>query len=326
MALIPHAELMHPRAASIPSGERSSPEGAARPGRRSPEDAAGDPGRESLDPSSMAPEAAAGRAAGPATTVAPQAPPGGLLSQGFELSLLALVLAARGDASASDSRPSPSAGVTGEALPGIVMGGPHARAEVSRSPRAASSCASAHAAPRGAEDALRAGAAGTRLVERGLAALLQQRGGQLIMRLSPPELGVLEIRMRFEAGRVEVLFRPSTLAARELLEGSLGMLRQSLTRHVGVGRLAVEPPALLPPEDRAAVEAGHSFDAGGRESRGRQEAQRELRWRTEADLVFGRSLRPNREIASMAAEGRASCSSHLPAAPPASSFPAASAS
>jgi len=178
----------------------------------------------------------------------------------------------------------------------------------------------------GAELALRAANAGLRLIERGLQALLQQRGGELIMRLSPPELGVLEIRMRWEAGRIEVLFRASTAQARGLLDGNLGMLRQSLERHgVGVGRLVVEPPSLPATEESVAMEVGQSFDAAGRESRGRQEAERELRWRTEADLVFGRALRPVSAIGATAAEGPPPCSPPRPA-PPARSSPAASAS
>lgn len=187
--------------------------------------------------------------------------------------------------------------------------------------------AETHATENGASLARGAANATLRLVDRGLHALLLQRGGTLIMRLSPPELGSLEVRMRFEAGRVDVLFRASGAEASRLLEGNLGMLRQSLERHgVGVGRLAVEPPEFRRAEESARTGVGESFDAGGRESQGRQEAERELRGRTESSLAATSSARSVFDIAG-APEGPSSWpSAPRPASVRTESSPAATAS
>ncbi|MBX3355947.1 MAG: flagellar hook-length control protein FliK [Phycisphaeraceae bacterium] len=177
----------------------------------------------------------------------------------------------------------------------------------------------------GALPAPGAGAAGLRLVERGVHALLQQRGGTLVMRLSPPELGTLEIRMRFEAGRIEVLFRGGAEASR-LLEGNLSMLRQSFERQgISVGRLGVEPTEFRRVEETTRQGLGDSFDAGGHASQGRQEAERELRRRSEVVFAMASVARPIFE-APGDAEGSASCPSSPPPLQAPRSFPAASAS
>jgi len=178
----------------------------------------------------------------------------------------------------------------------------------------------------GASIAHRAESAALRLVDRGLHALLQQRGGTLVMRLAPPELGLLEVLMRFGGDRIEVLFRASSGEASRLLEGNLGMLRQSLERHgVGVGRLAVESPESRRAAESAQSVLGEFFDAGGRESQGRQEAERELRWRTDAGLASPPSTRPLFDLAE-AAEGLPTWPSSRPVHPAPPSSPVASAS
>ncbi len=80
-----------------------------------------------------------------------------------------------------------------------------------------------------------------KLVARGLAALTQQRGGTLSIRLDPPELGAVQVKMVMEQGSVRVDFRTATPEARAVLEMHLGALRSALeTQGLYVDRLQVE--------------------------------------------------------------------------------------
>ena len=84
----------------------------------------------------------------------------------------------------------------------------------------------------------------SKLVARGLAALTQQRGGTLSIRLDPPELGAVQVKMVMDQGSVRVDFRAATPEARAILEMHLGALRGALeSQGLHVDRLQVEGTA-----------------------------------------------------------------------------------
>ena len=78
-------------------------------------------------------------------------------------------------------------------------------------------------------------------VARGLQALTAQRGGTLVMRLDPGNLGQVRMEMSLDAGRVQVVIAAAGDAARGLLRENLGVLRHALEdRGFAVERLTVE--------------------------------------------------------------------------------------
>ncbi len=124
------------------------------------------------------------------------------------------------------------------------------------------------------------GAFGSRIV-RGLTAMINQRGGVMNMRLQPPELGDLRVQMSIAQGTVAAQFTVTSSQAEMLLNRNLAALRSALEGHgLRVERLAVQTTATEPSssarndgaadrETDAREDTRH--DAGGRESRGRQE-------------------------------------------------------
>lgn len=65
-------------------------------------------------------------------------------------------------------------------------------------------------------------------VRRGLAAVLRQGGGSVLMRLSPEALGQLRIRLDLDGASVSARFDVGGNEARRLLEADLGALRSAL--------------------------------------------------------------------------------------------------
>jgi flagellar hook-length control protein FliK len=63
---------------------------------------------------------------------------------------------------------------------------------------------------------------------RGLATMLNQRGGVMTMRLNPPELGEVRVQMTLSRGVVSAEFQASTTQAHALLDRSLTALRSAL--------------------------------------------------------------------------------------------------
>jgi flagellar hook-length control protein FliK len=75
---------------------------------------------------------------------------------------------------------------------------------------------------------------------RGLSAMVNQRGGVMMMSLDPPDLGDLRIRMTLSQSAVEAHFQASTPEAQALLERNLPTLRHALEAHgLTVERLGV---------------------------------------------------------------------------------------
>jgi|GEM_PF-3324513 len=141
---------------------------------------------------------------------------------------------------------------------------------------------SASLAPQEVESGPQRTAAG---VARGLQALSAQKGGSLIMRLDPPNLGQVRMELNMEAGRVSVLITAAGDTARSLLRDNLGVLRHALEdRGFAVERIAVESTTKTSSDAstsrndrgdgqdaRSGSESSDRQDAGGERSRGRRD-------------------------------------------------------
>jgi flagellar hook-length control protein FliK len=119
-------------------------------------------------------------------------------------------------------------------------------------------------------------------------ALASQRGGSLTMRLDPPGLGQVVIRMTVSDGVVQAELHASNSAGRVVMERGLETLRASLeSRGLTVERLSVQASSTSSESqgtrsesnaqdegqqqsDKDEKEDGRQ-DAAGRESRGRHE-------------------------------------------------------
>lgn len=140
-----------------------------------------------------------------------------------------------------------------------------------------------HARPHAAASVDEAPAAGQ--IVRGLAAMVNQRGGTMTMRLDPPELGALRVQMTIARGVVSADFQASTAQAQAVIDRSLASLRTSLeSQGLSVERLTVHvaPTGQLQTAREDASQNGgqqqqsqrHQHDAAGGESRGRHDQQR----------------------------------------------------
>jgi flagellar hook-length control protein FliK len=117
-------------------------------------------------------------------------------------------------------------------------------------------------------------------VVRGLTAMVNQRGGVMTMRLTPPELGQLRIQMSIVQGSVSAQFTVSNPQAEAMLERSLGVLRTALESNgLNVERLGVQmsnsdqsTSTRHDASDQGANDQS-SHDAAGGESRGRQSGE-----------------------------------------------------
>ncbi len=128
----------------------------------------------------------------------------------------------------------------------------------------------------------------TMVASRGLNALASQRGGSLSIRLDPPGLGQVMIRMSVSNGVVQAELHASNAAGRVVMERGLETLRASLeSRGLSVERLSVQAGTASSESqgtrsesnaqdegqrqaDREEQEEGRQ-DAAGRESRGRDQ-------------------------------------------------------
>ncbi|MBL9119782.1 MAG: flagellar hook-length control protein FliK [Phycisphaerae bacterium] len=106
----------------------------------------------------------------------------------------------------------------------------------------------------------------TPLVSRGLAALANQRGGALAIRLDPPSLGDLRITMTVVNGRVTAELLTSNPQAHALLRSDLASLRQALeAQGLAVDRLSIQSapthPSAAGRGDAPASHASHAQPA-----------------------------------------------------------------
>lgn len=123
----------------------------------------------------------------------------------------------------------------------------------------------------------------TGAVQRGLAAAVRQQGGTLTIKLDPPTLGKLTIRMTIDQGRVEASFDAQTAQARDLLIEHASTLRTQLReRGLTVERLEVVGASGAGRPGHSTTNTGDQpgtpgergdsqHDAAGGQSRGRSE-------------------------------------------------------
>ena len=105
-------------------------------------------------------------------------------------------------------------------------------------------------------------------VLRGLRGVINQRGGNVTIRLNPPELGSLRIELQLNGGTVRASLQATSEAARALLTQDIGSLRQALESHgLTVDRLQVQHQANSGGADTATERDDDGSAAQGR-SRG----------------------------------------------------------
>jgi flagellar hook-length control protein FliK len=137
-------------------------------------------------------------------------------------------------------------------------------------------------------------------IVRGLNAMLNQRGGAMIMRLDPPELGQLRVHMSIVSGVVSVEFSAGSAQAQMLLDQHLPALRHSLeSQGLSVERLTVHAANGQTQQGAMTARDGsgsndqqqqssswsNQHDAAGSESRGRREQEARTAW-SWADEAF----------------------------------------
>jgi len=84
----------------------------------------------------------------------------------------------------------------------------------------------------------------TARLTRGLANAVQQRGGAVTMRLTPPEMGTVRIQMQITGTNVSATFHAESASAQTLLTNQLAQLRSALeSKGMSVDRLSVQPLA-----------------------------------------------------------------------------------
>ncbi|MGB0766198.1 MAG: flagellar hook-length control protein FliK [Phycisphaeraceae bacterium] len=87
-------------------------------------------------------------------------------------------------------------------------------------------------------------AVNTSRLTRGLASAVQQRGGAVTLRLTPPEMGTVRIQMQITGTSVSAAFHAESTSAQTLLTNQLAQLRSSLeSKGMSVERLSVQPLA-----------------------------------------------------------------------------------
>lgn len=100
----------------------------------------------------------------------------------------------------------------------------------------------AQAQPIGVQDD--ADAVNTARLTRGLANAVQQRGGAITLRLTPPEMGTVRIQMQITGTNVIASFHAESASAQTLLTQQLSQLRSALENHgMNVEKLSVQPMA-----------------------------------------------------------------------------------
>ena len=84
----------------------------------------------------------------------------------------------------------------------------------------------------------------TARLTRGLANAVQQRGGAVTLRLTPPEMGTVRIQMQISGTSISATFHAESASAQTLLTNQLAQLRSSLeSKGMSVERLSVQPLA-----------------------------------------------------------------------------------
>ena len=108
---------------------------------------------------------------------------------------------------------------------------------------------------------------------RGLHSALQQRGGAITLRLTPPEMGTVRIEVQIRSGVVSAQFHAETAAAKSMLQGQLAQLRQSLeSQGLSVERLGAQTMS-------SSTSPGAQQSQGGQQGNSQDEAAHDGRSR-----------------------------------------------
>lgn len=95
--------------------------------------------------------------------------------------------------------------------------------------------------PAGAQDAGGDDELNSARLSRGLRSAVNQQGGSITLRLTPPEMGTVRIQLQMQGTSVTARFHAEGDGARHLLQQQLGQLRASLESHgLTVDRLSVQ--------------------------------------------------------------------------------------
>ncbi|MEM9347910.1 MAG: flagellar hook-length control protein FliK [Planctomycetota bacterium] len=106
----------------------------------------------------------------------------------------------------------------------------------------------------------------TARLTRGLANAVQQRGGAVTLRLTPPEMGTVRIQMQITGTNVSASFHAESTSAQTLLTTQLAQLRSALeSKGMSVDRLSVQP--------MAATTAGQNTNQSQNQSDTQQQGQ-----------------------------------------------------
>jgi len=147
-------------------------------------------------------------------------------------------------ASANTTNANATAANSGFALPDQASS--EARIQLNTNPGVQHSAAAQHVAtaqPTG--DGTDSDSLNSARLTRGLANAVQQRGGAVTIRLTPPEMGTVRIQMQITGTGVSASFHAESASAHTLLTSQLAQLRSALENQgMNVEKLSVQP---LPP-------------------------------------------------------------------------------
>jgi flagellar hook-length control protein FliK len=111
----------------------------------------------------------------------------------------------------------------------------------------------------------------TARLTRGLQNALQQRGGALTLRLTPPDMGTVRIQLHVHGATVTANFQAETESARSLLTNQMAQLRHALESHgLTVDRLSVQSS-----NSNSSSAFGNQADESSAEGRSRGEYARQ---------------------------------------------------
>jgi flagellar hook-length control protein FliK len=183
--------------------------------------------------------------------------------------------ASAGNVSTAASTSSNAAATTAFTVPDQASG--EARLPITTMPAAQSVDAARQAQAQAAVNTGDNDSLNTARLTRGLANAVQQRGGAVTLRLTPPEMGTVRIQMQITGTNVSASFHAETSSAQTLLTTQLAQLRSALeSKGMSVDRLTVQPLATTASSQNSsqsqsqndAQQQGQQQNAGDGRSRG----------------------------------------------------------
>ncbi|MEM9420507.1 MAG: flagellar hook-length control protein FliK [Planctomycetota bacterium] len=149
------------------------------------------------------------------------------------------------DANVNDVKPSSSAAQPITPLPGSETAASRTAAQpvspLVNSSTQAGTDVSARLAPTGQPNQSSTDALNAARLSRGLSNAVNQQGGGVTLRLTPPEMGTVRIQLNLQGSSVSAQFHAETDSAQRLLTQQLGQLRSSLeSQGLNVEKLGVQ--------------------------------------------------------------------------------------